>query len=163
MAEIVPITRGMKCKNGRDRATINKMLSNQLRYKHDTTVPGEPKGSKGKQWEQWCGLVERGNRRSLKLWRLDKPQTGTRAPGPGPISSKEWRPICEASLIGRNVILHTDGAKAYRMGGRQPPGIVHDRVVHKKERVMNEDGAVYWKLPKYVTLKTHRLPGGALE
>ena len=79
-------------------------------------------------WEQWSGTVERGRPETLVLARLPKEATSLRAPGPGPISLAEWKPLCAKWLTGRRVILHTDGAKAYRQGGKHPDGVLHDWV-----------------------------------
>ena len=65
-------------------------------------------------WEQWGGLVEHGNAQSLTLFRLHPAVTKLRSPGPGPIRRREWLPIAKKYLKDRQVILHTDGAKALR-------------------------------------------------
>ena len=92
------------------------------------------------EWEQWFGVVSRGKPRTLKLFRLRKPRTRARAPGPGPITCKEWEPILQDNLAGRNIILHTDGARAYQHSGRQPAGVKHDWVVHAKQKVLTPHG-----------------------
>ena len=38
-------------------------------------------------------------------------------------------------------------------------GVVHDRVVHKKTKA-EVRGKTVWVQPKYVEMKTHKLPGG---
>ena len=96
--------------------------------------------------------MERGRPKSLRLYRLDKKPTVVQSPGPGPIRLNEWKPILMSTLADRNVVLHTDGARAYRMGDAQPNGVVHDWVVHKKERVLTEDGIVMYKSPRYVRI-----------
>ena len=68
------------------------------------------------RWEQWGGLVERGRPSSLRLFRLSPRLTDRRAPGPGPIRKHDWKPIAEKYLVGKGVILHTDGARSYREG-----------------------------------------------
>ena len=64
------------------------------------------------RWEQWGGLVERGRPASLRIFRLNPKNTKKRAPGPGPIRKRDWKPIAKKHLEGKNVILHTDGARA---------------------------------------------------
>ena len=62
-------------------------------------------------------------------------------------------------MRGRKVILHTDGAKSYRLKTTPVDGILHDWVVHKKKRkVVN--GKVVWFKPKYAILVEHKLPDG---
>jgi hypothetical protein len=108
------------------------------------------------KWEQWGGLVERGFPDTLVLTRLDPKLTSVRAPGPGPIRKRDWIPIADRYLKGRDVILHTDGARAYTM---EVPGVVHDNIVHqKKEVVIN--GTKQWVRPKYSKTVIHKLPGG---
>ena len=74
-----------------------------------------------------------------------KPRTRARAPGPGPITSKEWEPTLQENLAGRNIMLHTDGARAYQRNGHQPPWVRHDWVVHAKQRVQTPQGIQIWK------------------
>lgn len=107
-------------------------------------------------WEQWGGLVERGRPKTLTLFRLQPSTTNPRSPGPGPIRRREWLPIANKSLKDRQVILHTDGAKAYKVS---LPGVVHDNVVHKKKRVLI-NGKQTWVRPHYTKLFTHTLPNG---
>ena len=78
------------------------------------------------QWEQWGGVVARGDPASLVLTRLDPMRTTARAPGPGPIRKRDWAPIASRLLRNRRVILHTDGARAYKM---TVPGVIHDNVI----------------------------------
>ena len=85
------------------------------------------------RWEQWCGLVERGRPASLRLFRLNPPVTKPRAPGPGPIRKYDWRAIGTPLLSDRHVVLHTDGARAYKL---KLPGVCHCNVVHKKKRTI---------------------------
>ena len=66
------------------------------------------------QWEQWGGLVERGRPDSLMLFRLKPALTHKRAPGPGAIRKRDWAPIARKHLHNKQVILHTDGARAYK-------------------------------------------------
>ena len=71
------------------------------------------------RWEQWCSIVERGRPNSLKLIRLNPPRTSLRAPGPGPFRKKEWKAASDSLLRHRHVVLHADGATAFKltMGG----------------------------------------------
>ena len=84
-------------------------------------------------WEQWQGLVERGNPKSLVLKRTRPKKTKDRAPGPGPIKKTDWAPIAAKFLKNTKVILHTDGAKSYRLKTTPVDRILHDWVVHKKK------------------------------
>ena len=52
--------------------------------------------------------------------------------------------------------MHTDSARSYRL---KVNGVIHDRVVHKKTKA-EVRGKTVWLKPKYVELKTHRLPSG---
>jgi hypothetical protein len=53
-----------------------------------------------------------------------------RAPGPGAIRKVEWAPLAKTYLQDKQVILHTDAAKTYKM---HIPGVVHDNVIHAEE------------------------------
>ena len=68
---------------------------------------------------------------------------------------RDWKPIANALLKNRSVILHTDGARVYRM---KVPGVMHDNVVHKKKKVMVK-GKEVWVRPKYVVIKEHWING----
>ena len=108
------------------------------------------------QWEQWGGIVERGQPNTLVLFRLPSKHTAVRSPGPGPITKRDWRPMVDKFLADRNVILHTDGAKTYKM---KVPGVLHDNVVHKKKKVMVR-GKPVWVKPHYTKTWKHKLPNG---
>ena len=108
------------------------------------------------RWEQWGGLVERGRPDALVLFRLSPKTTASRSPGPGPITKRDWKPVAKKFLEGRDVILHTDGAKAYTM---KIKGVLHDNVVHKKKK-MTVNGKQVWVNPKYTKVWTHQLPNG---
>ncbi|CAK0830227.1 unnamed protein product, partial [Prorocentrum cordatum] len=108
------------------------------------------------QWEQWGGLVERGRPNTLVLTRLDPCTTKRRAPGPGPIRKRDWKPIAKRHLENREVVLHTDGAKAYKL---KIPKVLHDNVVHMKKKVTLR-GVARWIKPKYSEVVAHRLPTG---
>ena len=84
------------------------------------------------KWEQWLGVVQRGSPGSLRLIRLDPPLTKPRSPGPGPIRKRDWKPVAKQYLEGRRIVLHTDGAKAYKLKLDQ---VQHCNVVHKKKQV----------------------------
>ena len=83
-------------------------------------------------WEQWGGIIERGNPKSLVLQRLNPQKTKKRAPGPGPIRKRDWKPMAKKYLAGRKVILHTDGARSYKM---VVDGVMHDNVVHQNKKI----------------------------
>lgn len=107
------------------------------------------------QWEQWCGIIQRGRPSTLVLHRLKPMPAELRAPGPGAIRKVEWQPLAKKWLQGRNIILHTDSAKSYKAS---LPGVLHDRVIHKKQRV--KVGTKFrWIAPKYVEMKSHKIPG----
>lgn len=108
------------------------------------------------KWERWGGLVERGRANTLVLFCLQPSDTKPRSPGPGPIRRREWRPIAMKHLKVRQVILHTDGAKAYKLG---MSGVIHDNVVHKKKKIL-VNGKQTWVRPHYTKLCTHTLPNG---
>ncbi|OLQ10741.1 hypothetical protein AK812_SmicGene5514 [Symbiodinium microadriaticum] len=110
----------------------------------------------GMKWEQWVGLVSRGKPESLVLVRLKPQITKRRAPGPGAIRKAEWKPIANRWLQDTCVILHSDSARSYKS---KISGVLHDAVVHQKKKV-KINGKWVWKLPKYVTMKTHKLPSG---
>ena len=107
-------------------------------------------------WEQWGGLVERGHANTSGLFRLQPSETNPRAPGPGPIRRREWLPIANKHLKDRQVVLHTDGAKAYKL---KVPGVIHDNVVHKKKKIC-VNGKQRWVRPHYTKSYTHVLPNG---
>ena len=112
----------------------------------------DPHGLQEVEWEQWAGVVQRGRPESLVLWRTASNRTCLRAPGPGAIRKTDWKPFALKRLQHRRLILHTDGARSYKM---KIPGMLHDWVVHKKKKVKN-----VWLKPKYVVIKKHWLPCG---
>ena len=59
-------------------------------------------------------------------------------------------------LQGRNVILHTDGARSYKL---KIQGVLHDNVVHKKKKVTVK-GKTAWVKPHYTRICSHALPDG---
>ena len=109
------------------------------------------------KWLQIGGVVERGHPHTLYLRRLKPKRTQRRAPGPGPIRKKDWVPFAKKFLQGRRVVLHSDGARTYKLKMR---GVVHDNVIHKKKQVVIK-GKTVWVKPRYVRLHTHTLPDGS--
>lgn len=106
-------------------------------------------------WEQWCGLVKRGDPKTLVLHRLNPAMSEIRAPGPGAIRKVEWVPLAKKWLQDKHVILHTDAAKSYTC---KISGVVHDKVVHGKKKV-KVNGKWKWQAPNYVRLVSHKVPG----
>ena len=121
-----------------DEATFDRMIKGEL-----------------VEWEQWCGIIQRGQPSTLVLHRLTPPLGQARAPGPGAVRKVEWKPLAKKWLQGRQVVLHTDSAKSYKL---QVPDVLHDRVVHKKKR-MKVGTKFCWIAPKYVELQRHKVPG----
>lgn len=113
-------------------------------------------GTSKLQWEQWGGIVERGRPETLLLYRLTPKLTSKRSPGPGPITRMNWTPIALKHLKDKQVILHTDGARAYKI---KVPGIIHDNVVHKKKLIC-VNGKKKWVKPHYTRVCVHTLPTG---
>lgn len=97
------------------------------------------------------------------LTRLNPKKTERRAPGPGAMRTADWKPLAEKHLANRNVVLHTDGARAYSMS---IDGMVHDHVVHKKTKLkvngkfVKKDGKFVWIKPAYVQVFKHKVAGG---
>ena len=125
-----------------------------LRKEVNSKITGDP--DKPVHWEQWSGIVQRGAPHTLVLTRLTPKNTKMRAPGPGPIRSKEWKRLAAKWLCGRNVILHTDGARAYKL---KVEGVVHSSIVHKKKRIYVKGRAV-WMKPKYAKVFKATAPDG---
>lgn len=111
-----------------------------------------PMDKKAAKWEQWGGIVERGHPGTLLLFRLSPKSTAAQAPGPGPICRRDWKPVASKFLKNRKVILHTNGARTYKMS---VPGILHDIVfIHKKKKVVI-GGKTTWIKPWYTKMWTH--------
>ena len=110
-------------------------------------------GSEPVDWEQWGGIVERGAPDTLVLFRLKPMRTVKRAPGPGAIRKRDWMPAAKKWLKGRRVLLHTDGAKSYRV---KLDGVKHDYVVHCRKRVKVR-GKYIWVKPKYAKPRWHNI------
>ena len=102
-----------------DEVDVGKLTDETIEHQHNTT------------WEQWGGLVERGRPSSLRLYRLNPKKTKKRALGPGPIRKVDWMPIAKKHLANRKIILHSDGARAYKV---KLPGVHHCNFVHQKKK-----------------------------
>ena len=113
----------------------------------------KPNAKKPMIWEQWGGLVERGAPQTLVLFKLKPVKTKKRAPGPGPITKRDWKPISTKWLKGRKVILHTDGARTYKM---DIDGVEHDYAVHKEKKVTIK-GRTFWMKPKFSKVFYHNV------
>jgi len=130
-----------------DETTFGKALVRQPKSSDDKVLA----------WENWLGLAKRGFPASLVLVRLRSRLTVARAPGPGPITEDEWRPIGEKFLAGKKIVLHSDSARAYRKCHFK--GVVKDHVVHKKRRVVDTKGKVKWLSPIYAKDAKHVIDG----
>ena len=107
------------------------------------------------EWEQWCGIIQRGQPSTLVLHRLTPPAGKAGAPGQGAVRKVEWKPLAKKWLYSRQIILHTDSAKSYKL---KVPDVLHDHVVHKKKRV--KVGTKFrWIAPKYVGMQRRKVPG----
>ena len=107
------------------------------------------------EWRQYIGLLRRGFPETLILEELPSRCTSARAPGPGPLLRKVWKPLAERYVKGRKIVLQTDSAKAYTL---QVDGCVHTRVVHQKKK----DKHGKWLLPRYTMPQTVTLPNGKI-
>lgn len=125
----------------------------QAKIKFGATDPW-PAPDVAVDWEQWGGVVERGRPETLVLTRLNPKKTSKRAPGPGPMRRTDWEPFACRRLQNKNVILHTDGARAYRL---RLPGVLHDNVVHMKKK-MKVNGVWVWIKPAFTKVVEHILP-----
>ena len=134
-----------------DEATFDKRTPNP----EELTVDQKAKG-KNTRWEQWGGIIQRGDPKTLVLSKLKPPLTVPRAPGPGAMRKVDWGPLAKTWLEGRNVVLHSDSARSYKM---KIAGVVHDAVVHAKKRV-RRNGKYVWAKPTFVKLASHKLPDG---
>ena len=89
-------------------------------------------------WYQYCGLLKRGDRRTLVLGKMKVKTTSVKLKGkgagstvsPGPITKAEWKKIADKYVKLRKVLLHCDGARAYKFSNI--PGVVTDAVKHKR-------------------------------
>ena len=131
-----------------DESTFGKAYTRKPRTANDKVVV----------WENWIGIVARGRPETLVLERLRQPPTKARAPGPGPITKDQWRPLARKWLQWRKVVLHSDSARAYRECTFK--GVAKDHVVHKKRRVVSRaTGKARWLKPIYVRTVRHKLDG----
>ena len=62
----------------------------------------------------------------------------------------DWTPFALENLSNGNVVLHTDGAKTYRV---KVEGMFHDHVVHQRKRLM-KNGKPVKKNGRQVTEKS---------
>ena len=69
---------------------------------------------------------------------------------------RDWAPTASKYLKGRSVILHTDGARAYKM---KVDGVIHDNICHSMKLVARSGGSV-WSNSTFVKTVTHNFPGG---
>ena len=123
-------------------------------------LPHEMPAQDGKTvvWEQWGAMAPP---RLLVLCKLNPARTVPRAPGPGAIRKTDWSPLANKFLAKRNVILHTDSARSYRM---KLPGVLHDAVVHKKRRVkVNGKWVEKTHIRAYFQAQVARWPKGDLQ
>ena len=97
-----------------DEVTLSKTLIDKKKYR----------------WGNFIGLIARGVPRSLWISRLPDRDTALRAPGPGPIRSKDWEPIAKALIDNKGVILHSDSARAYKKNFRR---MARTMVIHCKK------------------------------
>ena len=82
------------------------------------------------RWANYVGLIRRGIPESLWISRLPDRTTGAKAPGPGPIRSRDWHEIAKTKISGKGIILHSDSARAYM---KAYPRVTQTRVVHCKK------------------------------
>ena len=115
------------------------------------------------KWEQWAGILQRGDSKKLKIFRTRASRTCRRAPGPGAIKLTDWAPRAKKELKDKNVVLHTDGARAYHL---EVDGMHHDHVVHKKRQLMKNGkpvkrhGKTVWLNSQYTKTFTHKTQTG---
>jgi len=111
------------------RSTWTDVEADEMVVRKRTATVGSRKFA---EWEQWAGCIERGRPSSLSLWKTTSSLTEPNAPGPGAIKKGDWIDFAFAKLANRRVILHSDGARSYRL---RVPGLLHDAVVHKKSSI----------------------------
>ena len=116
--------------------------------------PDAPQSRTSTAWEQWGGIVQRGAPEKLVLVRLQPNRTKVRAPGPGAMRKRDWKPIANRFLKNRQVILHTDGARAYTM---KVPSVIHDNVVHRRKLIKRGSKNI-WVKPAFTKVMTHKFP-----
>ena len=104
----------------------------------EVTLKGKKIAKRRIRWLQYCGLLRRGDRKSLvlekmkmKITRLKRKGKGKGQPAsPGAISKKEWARIGPRWLKKRRILLHCDGARSYKFA--KIPGVMTTRVRHKR-------------------------------
>ena len=117
----------------------------------EVTCRGKRQGQKV-TWFQYCGLLKRGDRKTLVLAQMKVKATRIKQKGkgkgsavsPGPITKTEWRHIANKFVKNKKILLHSDGARAYRYS--RIPGVITDSVKHKRPK------------PIYTALWRHVLP-----
>ncbi|CAE7394603.1 unnamed protein product [Symbiodinium pilosum] len=67
----------------------------------------------------------------VEVDEVDIGKNKQRSPGPGPIRKRDWSAIGNRHLANRKVILHSDGARAYKL---KLPQVMHCNVVHQKKK-----------------------------
>ena len=77
--------------------------------------------------------------------------------GPGSRAQSRVEANCQKMAGGKKCDFYTQILR--RVTGHKSPGMLHDRVVHKKTRV-KVGNKFRWVAPKYVEVQKHRLPGG---
>ena len=100
------------------------------------------------KWSQWAGIVQRESPETLVLFKTTCRSTKRNAPGPGAITKRDWIPAAEKWLLGKHVILHTDGARLYKVGISRKTfvdGVIHDFVVHRNKKINGK-----WRKGKFV-------------
>jgi hypothetical protein len=117
----------------------------------EVTCRGKRQGQKV-TWFQYCGILKRGDRKTLVLAKMKVKSTYIKQKGkgkgssvsPGPITKAEWRQVANKFVKNKKILLHCDGARAYRYG--RIPGVIADSVKHKRPK------------PIYTALWRHILP-----
>ena len=119
--------------------------ADEVDLRKKTEPPASP-SVKSTSWEQWGGIVERGAPETLVLTRLKPCRTKAHALGPGPMRKRDWAPTVSNYFKGCSVVLHTNGARAYKM---KVDGAIHDNVCHSNKRI-GHGGRSGWNKPAFV-------------
>ncbi|CAK0865469.1 unnamed protein product [Prorocentrum cordatum] len=115
-----------------------------------------PEDEEMKERGQWAGVVQRGEPETLALFRTESDRATKKAPGPGAINNTDWEPFLLDRPKDREVILHSDGARSYRM---KAPGMFHDSVSHCEKRGKRGGEWVRAK-PVHSKIAKHKTPSG---
>ena len=115
--------------------------------KYETDDPKKPIA-----WISYIGMMQRGVPSSLVLHQLPTKSTTRKSPGPGPIDMKTWQHYAERYFRGKQVVIHTDSARAYRAPVQ---GCLQTRVVHQIKKI---DGV--WTKPVFARTTLLDLPSG---